>query len=89
MKRRTVLCLCMDVTEDDIRRAIDAGFDDIETVKRYTAVLMGPCQGKSCLASVLATFARLTGTRLEDLRVPTPRPPVYPISLGELAADDD
>ncbi len=89
MKARTIICLCLDVTEDDIIRAVADGFDDIETLKRYTAVLMGPCQGKSCLGNVLTTFSRVTGTPVDKLRVPTLRPPAYPVMLGELAAGGD
>jgi hypothetical protein len=37
----------MDITDADIARAIEEGFDHIETLKRYTAVFMGPCEGKS------------------------------------------
>jgi bacterioferritin-associated ferredoxin len=44
---RRIICLCMDITDADIARAIEEGFDHIETLKRYTAVFMGPCEGKS------------------------------------------
>ena len=76
----------MDITDDDIARAIEEGFDHTETLKRYTAVLMGPCEGKVCAMNVLGEFARRTGKTIEELRVPTLRPPVRPLPLGLLAA---
>src|SRR5262249_44104784 len=40
------VCLCEDVTVKDIDQAVAEGFDNIETLKRYATVNMGPCQGK-------------------------------------------
>lgn len=79
----------MDITDKDMARAVKEGFDHIETLKRYTAVLMGPCQGKVCAMNVLREFARLTGKTLEELRVPTLRPPLRPIPLGLLAGEEE
>lgn len=86
---RRIICLCMDITDKDMARAVKEGFDHIETLKRYTAVLMGPCQGKVCAMNVLREFARLTGKTLEELRVPTLRPPLRPIPLGLLAGEEE
>ena len=33
---KTILCLCRDVTADDVRRTVAAGYDDMETLKRFT-----------------------------------------------------
>ncbi len=83
---RRIICLCMDISDTDMARAVKEGFDHIETLKRYTAVLMGPCQGKVCAMNVLREFARLTGKTTEELKVPTLRPPLRPIPLGLLVA---
>lgn len=85
---RRILCLCMDISDQDLAQAIAEGFDQTETLKRYTAVLMGPCEGKVCAVNVLREFARLTGKEPEDLRVPTLRPPVRPLPLALLAAEE-
>ena len=45
---RTYLCFCEDVSVHDIEQAIDEGFADVQTLKRYTTATMGPCQGKMC-----------------------------------------
>ena len=84
---KTIVCHCQDVTDADIRRAIREGYDHPETLKRYTGVFMGPCQGKMCAVNVLKIFAAATGRNPQTLRVPTLRPPVEGITLGELAAD--
>ena len=86
---KRILCLCMDITDTDLAQAVAEGFDHIETLKRYTAVLMGPCQGKVCAMNVLREFARLTGQAVEGLQVPTLRPPLRPLPLGLLAAKSE
>ncbi|WP_033289300.1 (2Fe-2S)-binding protein [Amycolatopsis jejuensis] len=85
MADKTVLCLCLDITEQDLDRAVAEGFTDAETLKRYTASFMGPCQGKSCMDTILARLADKTGVDPESLRRPTLRPPAHPIRLGILA----
>ena len=87
MSGKKIVCFCQDVTEDDLIRSIDEGYDHIETLKRYTGVFMGPCQGKTCGMNVLKAFAEKTGKSIEDLKVPTVRPPVDPVFLGSLATD--
>ena len=57
---RTYLCFCEDVSVHDIEQAIDEGFADVQTLKRYTTATMGPCQGKMCgsaLAGICAAHA--------------------------------
>ncbi|MEI7742353.1 MAG: (2Fe-2S)-binding protein [Chloroflexota bacterium] len=87
MKR--ILCLCHDVSDDDITRAVRAGFDHPETVKRSTGATMGPCQGRTCAELVLVAIARETGVARASLRLPTSRPPAFAIPMGLLAASAD
>ena len=42
---KSVLCSCEDVTLEDVRHAIDKGYRDIESIKRYTGFGTGVCQG--------------------------------------------
>lgn len=86
---KTVLCLCRDVTDEDVRRAVAAGFDDVETLKRFTGACTGPCQGKTCVESVRRLVAELTGRDPADVPAPPRRPPVSPVRLGTLAAADE
>jgi len=86
---KKMVCFCQDLTEADFVRAIAEGYDHIETFKRFTGAFMGPCQGKMCAANVMKLFAERTGLPIEELRVPTMRPPVEPIPLGYLATEPD
>jgi sarcosine oxidase, subunit alpha len=79
-------CLCMDVTEKEMRQSVKEGFDSAELLKRYTTLTMGPCQGKACLMSSLRLCAQLTNRPLPQVDRPTARPPYTPVSLGVLAA---
>lgn len=88
MGRKRILCLCHDVTADDVEIAVAAGYRDPETIKRFTAAFMGPCQGRACAELVMAEIARCLGADLEKIAPTTARPPVFPVRLGELAGPD-
>ena len=88
MSPKTILCRCLDVTEEDVRRAVAEGFTSPEDVKRATGALMGPCQGKMCARNFMEVLARATGTPARATRPPVRRPPAEALPLGWLAADD-
>ena len=71
-----MVCFCEDVRVHEIRGELAAGYRDPELVKRRTGTLTGPCQGKSCLQA----FACLAGSDA----LPTARPPLRAIRLGDL-----
>lgn len=85
MRQKTFLCLCHDVTVDDVEQAVRAGYDDPETLKRFTAAFMGPCQGKWCGQLIVREIARCTGVPAETVSAPSARPPVFGVRLGALA----
>ena len=85
---KKMVCFCQDLSEADIVRAIEEGYDHLETLKRFTGAFMGPCQGKMCAANVVKLYTEITGRPVEDLRIPTMRPPVEPIPLGLLAPEE-
>ncbi|RLG49882.1 MAG: (2Fe-2S)-binding protein [Thermoproteota archaeon] len=83
MKAKEVaICFCMDVTLEDILKAIELGYRDIESIKRFTGVGTGPCQGRMCLPIVAEILREKTGWSGE---LPTQRPPVKPVPLVALA----
>ncbi len=86
-KRKRFVCLCEDVTEKDLARAVDEGFDNIETLKRYSTVNMGPCQGKMCGLNAAEVCARLTHKDMNTVGLTTSRPPLVPVEMCVLAAD--
>jgi sarcosine oxidase subunit alpha len=83
---RALVCFCEDVHADEINAQVEAGYGDPELVKRRTGALTGPCQGKYCLQAFACALAA-AGAPAEVL--PTARPPLRPIRLGDLVAADD
>ncbi|MCH8801740.1 MAG: (2Fe-2S)-binding protein [Chloroflexi bacterium] len=82
---RTFLCFCEDVSVKDVAFAIDEGFEDIQILKRYTTVSMGPCQGKMCGKALAALCANHTGRSIDEIGGTTARPPYQPVPLAALA----
>ncbi|HEX7248354.1 MAG TPA: 2Fe-2S iron-sulfur cluster-binding protein [Actinomycetota bacterium] len=78
-------CLCMDVTDKELKKAVAEGFDSMELLKRYTTITMGPCQGKSCMVPSQRLCARATGSTFAETKRTTSRPPWTPVELGTLA----
>jgi bacterioferritin-associated ferredoxin len=79
---KTFACRCEDVTLRDLDDAIERGYDDIESLKRYTGFGTGFCQGKGCLSLCAQRLAERGGVIVAPI---TPRPPVHPLALGDLA----
>ncbi len=80
-----IVCRCEDVTLHELDRAIELGHDDIESLKRYTGFGTGWCQGKSCLVACARRLVELGGDPGQGI---TPRPPMRPVALGDLAGLD-
>ena len=79
---KTLVCRCEDVSLHELEQAIERERDDIESLKRYTGFGTGWCQGKSCVA----LCARLLVQRGGSANLPiTPRPPLHPMRIGDLA----
>jgi len=86
--RKSFICLCEDVTVEELRSAIRRGYTDIEDLKRITGIGTGPCQGKQCLHVYREILAKETGIRIEDIPLTTLRPPIVPTSFGAWASRD-
>lgn len=85
---KTILCLCHDVSEEDIAHAVAEGWDHPETIKRFTAAFMGPCQGRSCRDLVMEAIARQV-PGMGDVPHPPSRAPIFPVRMGTLAAGEE
>jgi sarcosine oxidase subunit alpha len=83
--KRAFVCLCSDVSSQDLCDGIAEGFDHIETLKRYTTATMGPCQGRMCQLSAIGICAHETGRSTAETGVTTSRPPNPGVTLGALA----
>lgn len=83
---KKIVCRCHDITESDIEDAIDAGYDDIETLKRITGFTTGHCQGKTCLPLVMKILENKTGKKVQE--APRTRAPIDTLTLGSLATGE-
>lgn len=82
----------VDLDEDlqikDIRNAIREGYSELELVKRFSTVGMGPSQGRHSALPTARIVAAETGRDLGQIGVTTARPPTAPETLGALAGPD-
>jgi glycine cleavage system aminomethyltransferase T len=79
-----VVCPCMGTTVDDLAAAWEAGYTELELLKRASWAGLGPCQGGACLPHVRAFIEKRTGIVPEPF---TARPASRQITLAEAAAD--
>jgi len=85
LDRKTIICACEDVTVHEIDASIARGYGDIESLKRYTGLGTGPCQGKSCEAGAMRICAERNVVP-KEAQVPfRARPPQLPTPLAEYA----
>ena len=82
---RIILCRCEDLTREDILACIRSGCRTIDEIKRVTRAGMGPCQGRTCRMLIAQELAAYYKVPMEEVLMPTFRPPVKPVSMGVLA----
>jgi thioredoxin reductase/bacterioferritin-associated ferredoxin len=82
----TIVCRCEEVTAGQIRAMADIGRPGPNQVKAFTRAGMGPCQGRQCGYTVTQILAAAEGRTPEDVGYFRIRPPLKPITLGELAS---
>jgi NADPH-dependent 2,4-dienoyl-CoA reductase/sulfur reductase-like enzyme len=81
----TIVCRCEELTAGVVRAAARAGAPDPNAVKAATRAGMGPCQGRQCGYTVQALIAEVHGIDLTEVGFFNIRPPLKPVTLGELA----
>jgi len=74
-----------DLQLKDFFNAAQEGFDNIELLKRYTTVGMGPSQGKHSNMNAVRLLAHILGQPIGDVGTTTARPFFHPVPLGHLA----
>jgi NADPH-dependent 2,4-dienoyl-CoA reductase/sulfur reductase-like enzyme len=85
---QTLACRCEEVSAASIRAEAAAGRPGPNQVKAFTRAGMGPCQGRQCNYTVANILAAAEGRSTPDVGLYRVRPPLKPITLGELAALD-
>ena len=92
---KTILCHCEDVDVEEVYSALEQGFGDLETLRRYTGIGTGKCQGKCCIVQTLRVLASIAANRSGKepgsltgdpgrLHLPTARPPVLPMRVDDI-----
>ncbi|MBX3568019.1 MAG: (2Fe-2S)-binding protein [Rhizobiaceae bacterium] len=74
-----------DLQVKDLQNAVKEGYREIELVKRFTTVGMGPSQGRHSALATARIVAEATSRTVAAVGVTTARPPVGPEILGVLA----
>jgi len=82
----TIVCRCEEVTAGEIRTAVADGHSDSNQVKFLTRCGMGPCQGRQCADAVAHIVAAAGGQSIDQGGHYRGRPPVTPLTLGQLAS---
>jgi sarcosine oxidase subunit alpha len=74
-----------DLQSKDIVNTIKDGYDDIQLVKRYSTVGLGPSQGRHANLNTIRMVAKQTGKSIESIGTTTFRPPLVPEKFAALA----
>lgn len=74
-----------DLQLEDLHDAAQEGFDNIELMKRYTTVGMGPSQGKHSNMNAVRVLANILDAPIDQVGTTTARPFFHPVPLGHLA----
>ncbi len=81
----TIVCRCEQVSAADIRHVAALGCTGPNQAKAFTRCGMGPCMGRQCGNSVSQIFAQYHGREVGEIGHYRIRPPVKPLTLGQLA----
>ena len=73
-----------DIQIKDFVNAAKEGFDNIELMKRFTTVGMGPSQGKHSNMNAIRILARIRNLPVEKIGTTTSRPFFHPTPIGHL-----
>jgi len=82
----TIVCRCEEITAGQIRATARIGNPGPNQIKAFTRAGMGPCQGRQCGHTVTRIIADTEGRTPDDVGFYNIRPPLKPVTLGELAS---
>ena len=74
-----------DLQLQDFFNAAQEGYDNIELLKRYSTVGMGPSQGKHSNMNAIRVLAKIRGLPVERIGSTTARPMFHPVPMAHLA----
>lgn len=85
----TLVCRCEEIEAGDIRAMVKLGCVGPNQAKAFSRCGMGPCQGRFCAGTVEQIFAHERAVTVADIGHFNARPPLKPITLGQLAETPD
>ncbi len=74
-----------DIQIKDLQNAVKEGYRELELIKRFTTVGMGPSQGRHSALATARVVAKATDRTIGQIGVTTARPPFGPETLGVLS----
>ncbi len=83
-----MICRCERVRKSEIIEQIRAGVRDMNQLKAVARSGMGGCGGKTCTDHILRLF-REEGVDLSEVTLPTIRPLVAEVHLGDFVKDEE
>jgi NADPH-dependent 2,4-dienoyl-CoA reductase/sulfur reductase-like enzyme len=85
----TVVCRCEEVRAGEIRQLVTTqNCPGPNQMKSFVRCGMGPCQGRLCGLTVVELIAECRGLPVSEVGYYRIRPPVKPVTVGDLAALD-
>jgi len=84
----TVVCRCEEIRRAEVDEAISSGSTTLRSLKVATRLGMGPCQGRMCQPACARRLYDLGLGSLEEIGPPAFRPPLVPVTVGQLAGMD-
>ncbi|WNJ93413.1 NAD(P)/FAD-dependent oxidoreductase [Bosea sp. 685] len=85
----TLVCRCEEVTAGELRARAVQGRPGPNQIKAFTRAGMGPCQGRQCGYTMAHIIATAQNRPVEEVGFYRIRPPLKPVTLGELASLDE
>lgn len=82
-----IICRCERVRKSEIVQAIRSGVRDMNQLKAAVRAGLGGCNGKTCTDLILRLY-REEGVPLSEITLPTHRPLVAEVHLGDFIAED-
>jgi len=81
----TIVCRCEQVSADQVTAIAKAGCTGVNQLKTFTRAGMGACQGRQCGLNLCHLVAQAQDRPIATVEPLTLRPPLSPITLGQLA----
>lgn len=82
----TIVCRCEEITAGKLREVAALGVPGPNQMKAFTRCGMGPCQGRLCGLTSVELLAHRRNVPPGEVGYYRLRPPIKPVTLGELAA---